>query len=785
MNRAEGRADGLIRTAVPGARSGLALRSYLVLLVVSVLVPILVFAGVVFVRYYDSELSRIEVSMLDDARRLAQTIDQDHRGLTATLQTFAISRLISRGDYEGAYHRALQIRDITGANILVRDASTGSQVLNTRVPFGTPLPTDTVEGDDEVQQAKRPYISGVMTGSVARRPLYTITVPVFDEAGHLTHFLHFSIEMQGLVDLMRKNLVPGQVDGIFDRKFKYVARTEDPDGFIGKPAPESFVQQATANEGIWRGTDSEGTLVRGAYARTQLAGWRVFVAVPERDVQSSLRNVLHAVILLGAVLFILAVLLAYVVGERLSRSVRALVEEADALGHGAPLARLRLPVREFDEVDHELVTASMNIREREEQRNNAENELRNLSSTLEKKVEERTRDLVEEMQRRIETEEALRQAQKMEAIGQLTGGVAHDFNNMLAVVLGGLDLALRRLERGDSRIQKYLINAQEGGRRAAALTQRLLAFARQQPLEPAPVEANKLVAGMSDLLRRSLGETINLETVLAGGLWRVHADPNQLESAIVNLAVNSRDAMPNGGKLTIETANAHLDDEYSSHEGLPMGQYVLIAVTDSGAGMPPEIASKAFDPFFTTKKAGAGTGLGLSQVYGFVKQSGGHVKIYSEMGQGTTVKIYLPRYLGEVRALETARERSPLPRNDGSVTVLVAEDEEGVRAHVVDALEELGYTVLSAGTGKEAIELLGNHPEVGLLFTDVVIPDMNGRQLAQEAQHRLPSLKVLFTTGYTRNAIVHNGMLDPDVSLLTKPFTLEQLARKIAEVLNR
>ena len=779
------RADLPVRGAIPAARSGLALRTYLVLLVVSVLFPILIFAGVLFARYYDSELSRIEVGMLDDARRLALTIDQDHRGLIATLQTFAISRLIPREDYEEAYRRASKIRDITGVNILVRDARTSVQEVNTRVSFGTPLPTEKVEGDDEVRRTKRPYITGVITGAVARRYLYSITVPVLDEDGRLTHFLNFSIEMQGLVDLLRKNLQPREVAGIFDRNFKYVARSAQPEEFIGEPAPPSFVQEATANEGIWRGRDGEGTLMRGAYARTQLAGWRVFVAIPEQDVQGSLRDVLRALAVLGALLFILAVLLAYGVGERLSRSARALVEEADALGHGAPLTRLRLPVREFDDVDRELVTASVNIREREEQRNNAESELRSLSSTLEKKVEERTRDLVDEMQRRIETEDALRQAQKMEAMGQLTGGVAHDFNNMLAVVLGGLDLALRRLERGDTRIQKYLTNAQEGGRRAAALTQRLLAFARQQPLEPTPLEANRLVAGMSDLLRRSLGETINMETVLAGGLWRIHADPNQLESAIVNLAVNSRDAMPNGGKLTIETANAYLDDEYSTHEGLPVGQYVLIAVTDTGAGMTPEVASKVFDPFFTTKKPGAGTGLGLSQVYGFVKQSGGHVKIYSEVGQGTTVKIYLPRYFGEVRALETAQARAPLPRNDGSVTVLVAEDEEGVRAHAVDALEELGYTVLSAGTGKAAIELFANHPEIGLLFTDVVIPDMNGRQLAQEAQRRMPGLKVLFTTGYTRNAIVHNGMLDPDVSLLTKPFTLEQLARKIAEVLRR
>jgi len=349
--------------------------------------------------------------------------------------------------------------------------------------------------------------------------------------------------------------------------------------------------------------------------------------------------------------------------------------------------------------------------------------------------------------------------------------------------LGSIDIALRRLVRGDAAIEKYLVAAQEGGRQASSLTQRMLAFSRQQPLEPQPIDCNKLVSGMSELLRRSLGETFKLETVLAAGLWQTNIDRNQLESAILNLAVNARDAMSANGKLTIETANAHLDDNYAARHGVSAGQYVLIAVTDTGKGMSSEVIEKAFDPFFTTKKGGEGTGLGLSQVYGFVKQSGGHVKIYSEVDHGTTVKIYLPRYFGTDTSESAGIEIASLPHNDGSATVLVVEDEDGVREYATEAFRELGYKVLQAASGPAALELIDTHPEIDLLFTDVVMPDMNGRQLSEQALQRRPSLKVLFTTGYTRNAIVHNGMLDPDVSLLAKPYTLEDLASKLAEVM--
>ncbi|WP_404372302.1 PAS domain-containing protein [Sphingomonas sp. MMS24-J45] len=381
-------------------------------------------------------------------------------------------------------------------------------------------------------------------------------------------------------------------------------------------------------------------------------------------------------------------------------------------------------------------------------------------------------------------QEALRQSQKMEAVGQLTGGIAHDFNNMLAVVMGSLELLARRVPEEDARARRYIDAATDAARRAALLTQRLLAFSRQQPLQPEAIDANKLVAGMSDLLRHSLGADVQLETVLAGGLWRTHADPNQLENILLNLAVNARDAMPDGGHLTIETQNAHLDERYAAANlGVTAGQYVLIAVTDTGSGMPPEVVEKAFDPFFTTKPVGKGTGLGLSQVYGFIKQSGGHVKIYTEQGLGTTIKLYLPRLLGGAQDDQARAAAHELARGDDREVILVVEDEPGVRQFSVDALTELGYHVLEAESAARALRVLEEHPEIVLMFTDVVMPEMNGAKLAEAARVLRPDLKILFTTGYTRNAVVHNGTLDEGVDLIGKPFSLEALAAKIRTVL--
>ena len=393
--------------------------------------------------------------------------------------------------------------------------------------------------------------------------------------------------------------------------------------------------------------------------------------------------------------------------------------------------------------------------------------------------------LTSEIQTREKAEAQIRQMQKMEAVGQLTGGIAHDFNNMLAVIISAMNLAQRKLARGEHDILKFIEAATDAATRAANLTARLLAFSRQQPLAPQIIDANRLLTGMSELLRRALGETVGIETVLAGGLWKTHADPSQVENAILNLAVNARDAMVDGGKLTIETANSHLDDNYAAaHAEVTAGQYVMIAVTDTGSGMPPEVIAKAFEPFFTTKGINKGTGLGLSQVFGFVKQSGGHVKIYSEPGEGTTVRVYLPRFFGAEGADLPAGPAETAAR-PATETILVVEDDDRVRASTTDAIRELGYTVIHAGSGEEALRKLGENPTIALIFTDIVMPSMNGRKLAEEATARMPGLKVIFTTGFTRNAVVHNGVLDHDVHFLAKPFTIDQLAAKLRDVLDR
>jgi signal transduction histidine kinase/CheY-like chemotaxis protein len=386
-----------------------------------------------------------------------------------------------------------------------------------------------------------------------------------------------------------------------------------------------------------------------------------------------------------------------------------------------------------------------------------------------------------EAERRELAEQALRQSQKMEAVGQLTGGVAHDFNNLLTIIIGNISIAKRGVV--EARAERALSNALTGAERAAQLTQRLLAFSRMQPLNPRALDVNRLVVNVADILTRSLGENIELETISGAGLWSVEADVSELEAALLNLAINARDAMPDGGKLTIESTNAYLDEEYcGQHAGLVPGQYVLIAVTDNGTGMSAASIEKAFEPFFTTKEAGKGTGLGLSQVYGFIRQSRGHVKIYSELGEGTSVKLYLPRFDGhEVDAPAEAPAGSERGRGE---TILIVEDDDGVREYAAEILRDLNYQILEARDSESALKLLDAEKPFDLLLTDVVLPGKNGRELADEVERRRPGLKVIFMTGYSRNAIVHHGRLDPGTELIPKPLTEAVLARRIRVVLD-
>ncbi len=397
-------------------------------------------------------------------------------------------------------------------------------------------------------------------------------------------------------------------------------------------------------------------------------------------------------------------------------------------------------------------------------------------------------ELQQQIAERERVEGTLRQTQKMEAVGQLTGGIAHDFNNMLAIVMGSLEMIKLRLARGQTDIGKYVENAWDGANRAASLTRRLLAFSRKQPLAPSVTDLNTLVVGMADLLQRTLGGQIKFECILGDGLWQTYVDPSQVESSILNLAVNARDAMTDGGRLTIETMNDRLGDDFPiDHPEAAMAEYAVVAVSDTGTGMSQEVIARAFDPFYTTKEIGQGTGLGLSQVYGFVKQSGGHVKILSELGVGTTVKMYLPRHdgKGDLAPIELKRSiEATVPTGAPDEIILVVEDEEGVRRSNVEALRELGYTVLHASSGDEALGVLRSHEGVKLLFTDVMMPGMTGRKLAELVAVSCPDIRVLYATGYAADAIVHDGKVDPGVVVLIKPFGFDQLAHKVRSVLD-
>lgn len=406
--------------------------------------------------------------------------------------------------------------------------------------------------------------------------------------------------------------------------------------------------------------------------------------------------------------------------------------------------------------------------------------VRELAAVIEQ-VRTTNETLARQVQANEQLQEQLQQAAKMKAIGQLTGGVAHDFNNLLTVILGNAEVLTDEL-KGDARLRALAEMTQTAAERGAELTNRMLAFARQQALEPQAIDVNKLIAGMDGLLRRTLGEDQEIEIVRRAGLWPTMVDPSQLESALLNLAINARDAMPKGGKLTIETANAHVDDEYAAaHDEVKPGQYTLISVCDTGHGMSRETMARAFDPFYSTKGVGKGTGLGLSMVYGFVKQSGGHIKLYSEVGNGTAVKLYLPR--ADAVAIESASAGAD--ERGGTETVLLAEDDDMVRTHVARMLRDLGYNVILASSGPEALGIVDSGVAFDVLLTDVIMPGgMNGRELADAAAARRPGLKVLFMSGYAESAIVHHGRLDAGVQLLHKPYRRRELASKLRRVID-
>jgi signal transduction histidine kinase/ActR/RegA family two-component response regulator len=745
-------------------------------LVAVLIIPGIAFAGLLLARYAHSERARYELEGVAVARASASVLDRHLNGLQTTLQTLSTSAFLAAGDLEGFYRQAARVKTFIGADIGLRRPD-GQQIVNTRVPWGGALPPTPLTIDAQVIATGAPVISDVFTGAIANRPLVAIILPVL-AADEIKYLLHISVETDRFHDVLRSVVPANWLVGVGDRKGTYVTRSENHGEFTGKPGIPAFLARASAHEGTFVGENAFGERVLVGYTHSALSNWLIAANIKQSLLEAPLTKALYVLVTFGALTLLIASMIALWLWRFVARPLEGLAIASRQIGQMQGPIPVKTSLQEFVSVRDALSAAAEQVR--------SHNDL------LEAKVAERTRELAQanaeltaQMAAREKAESQLRQMQKMEAVGQLTGGIAHDFNNMLSIVISSLNLLQRRLDRGQTDIQRFVASAMEGANRAASLTNRLLAFSRQQPLAPEVLDANQLVAGMSELLQRTLGEAIKIETVLAAGLWKTYADAAQTENAILNLALNARDAMPEGGRLTIETANALLDEEYAAtNDGTSPGQHVNISVSDTGVGMSAEVASSAFDPFFTTKKFGLGTGLGLSQVYGFVKQSNGHIKIYSEPDHGTTIKIYLPRYYGEETPKPVRRDMRPLLAGSAHEVILVVEDEDKLRHLAVDTLTELGYTVLAAGCAKDALELMEKHPEISLLFTDIVMPDMGGRKLADEALKRRPDMRVLYTTGFTRNAVVHNGVLDAGVNFIAKPFAMEELSAKVREALS-
>jgi signal transduction histidine kinase len=764
----------------------------------ALLVPILLFAGFLIWQYAKSERSRYENEALSTARRLSAVIDRELLKYQGSLTGLATSRLIDSQSLAELHQQAAEVSRFIGSVVIIKDV-TGQQLVNTRLGPGVALPVSLPASDREAIAKRAATISDLFSGSTAGRPLVSINVPVLRD-DRILGVINTGIFPERIAAQVQSQSVPETwAASIIDRNGIIIARSVAHEANSGRKASVDVMRAAAGGrDGVFRGQTVTGEAVLAAYVKSDISGWITAVGVPVSIVEDLVKRSLLYLLALGAGALLVYGLIAWLLGKRMAAPLRQLALAAESVGSGRTVDVPDSRISEVSAIAKSLLQADRNLRLHEVERDRSEqalrqaqDELQALNANLESLVEERTRaladsnrKLVAEVSHREDIEQRLRQAQKMEAVGQLTGGIAHDFNNLLAIITGSLALLRRRLDRGDTdSLRRYVDNAAEGASRAVVLVQRLLAFARRQPLSPQPVEPNTLLAGMSELLRRSLTEGIPIKTAFGVDVWRIHADPHQLENAILNLSLNARDAMPEGGKLKIETANCELDEHYvQAHPGAAAGQYVMISVTDNGVGIPRDKQDLVFDPFYTTKPAGRGTGLGLSQVYGFVRQTGGHVTIDSDTGRGTSVKLYLPRFISS----DATPAAPPQPFGEphqGRETILVVEDEAGVRQMTVESLRELGYVVVEADGGAAALRHLDSGMKVDLVFTDVVMPEMNGRKLADEVAQRRPGLPVLFTTGYARDAIVHDGIVEAGVHLLTKPFTYEQLAQKLREVL--
>ena len=738
-------------------RRALSIHTRLMMLTLATVLPLVAVGGVAIIRMVDDQNIKVEQGVGRTVDGLLGDVDRQIIAIEAELQVLAVSPSLQEEDLYHFYQQMNAALPLQGTSIALLDIK-GQQLLNTNRPFGAPLPRSfNTEMSEHIVATGKPQVSDLIMGAVLHRPIVAVGVPVFRD-GRVAFILAMGLGSEILSKLLHQpDLLPDWVVAIFDRKGIIVARNRELDRFLGKPAAPIIREAIKGPVESWiPNVTSEGIRVYSTFRRSAVTGWTAAIGVPREFVDIPRRRAQFLAFGGGVSVLAVSLFLAWWMARAIRRPVEALTAATKAVASGAPIGDLNSGVRELNQVSGALrATAAALARHREQ---------------LEGTVALRTEELRAEIEARRQAEATLLQSQKMEAIGQLTGGVAHDFNNLLTIASGSLEMLEARIS--DERSLHLLQNAQSAISRGATLTTSLLAFARKQRLEPVLANLNSVILGMEEMLRRSIGPPVEIRHALASELWPVEIDLGQIETALLNIAINARDAMPEGGILLFETANV----SDPPPEEVAGRDCVLVSVHDTGIGMSPDVVERAFEPFFTTKEVGRGTGLGLSMVFGVVHQSGGAVRLRSELGRGTTVLIYLPR-AAQAALPATDIAASVCSSSGADAHILVVDDDAAVRCVTVECLREVGYRVAEADSGSAALAFLKRDDRCDLVVMDHVMPGLSGKDTVRLARRARPELKVLFLSGYAAWEEAGGDIW------LQKPFKTQALAEAVTRAL--
>ena len=738
-------------------RRALSIHTRLMMLTLATVLPLVAVGGVAIIRMVDDQNIKVEQGVGRTVDGLLGDVDRQIIAIEAELQVLAVSPSLQEEDLYPFYQQMNAALPLQGTSIALLDIK-GQQLLNTNRPFGAPLPRSfNTEMSEHIVATGKPQVSDLIMGAVLHRPIVAVGVPVFRD-GKVAFIVAMGLGSEILSKLLHQpDLLPDWVVAIFDRKGIIVARNRELDRFLGKPAAPIIREAIKGPVESWiPNVTSEGIRVYSTFRRSAVTGWTAAIGVPREFVDIPRRRAQFLAFGGGVSVLAVSLFLAWWMARAIRRPVEALTAASKAVASGAPIGDLNSGVRELNQVSGALrATAAALARHREQ---------------LEGTVALRTEELRAEIEARRQAEATLLQSQKMEAIGQLTGGVAHDFNNLLTIASGSLEMLEARIS--DERSLHLLQNAQSAISRGATLTTSLLAFARKQRLEPVLANLNSVILGMEEMLRRSIGPPVEIRHALASELWPVEIDLGQIETALLNIAINARDAMPEGGILLFETANV----SDPPPEEVAGRDCVLVSVHDTGIGMSPDVVERAFEPFFTTKEVGRGTGLGLSMVFGVVHQSGGAVRLRSELGRGTTVLIYLPR-AAQAALPATDIAASVCSSSGADAHILVVDDDAAVRCVTVECLREAGYRVAEADSGSAALAFFKRDDTCDLVVMDHVMPGLSGKDTVRLARRARPELKVLFLSGYAAWEEAGGDIW------LQKPFKTQALAEAVTRAL--